>query len=144
MRGLQKKCAIVTGGSSGIGKAIALRLAQEGVRVGIFDIDNDGAQETAETANQNANGAPTASFSVDIRDYDAVLAATDQFEAVAGRIDILVNAAGWDEARPFLETQPESWGKIIDINLYGPPKSASRRRIQNGPPKIWSCGEYFV
>ena len=95
MKGLRGKTAIVTGGAAGIGAAIVERFREEGARVVIFDL----------------NGEPK----IDIADYGAVRKAV----ADAGPVDILVNNAGWDMFKPFLETDPQFWQKIISINLVG-------------------------
>lgn len=118
MRGLSDKAAIVTGGADGIGRAICQRLAEEGVTVGILDVNEDGAEAAAghiRDAGGNAFACPA-----DITDYAAVTGAVDRFEAEASAVDILVNNAGWDIARPFLDTDPDLWRKIVEINLYGP------------------------
>jgi 2-hydroxycyclohexanecarboxyl-CoA dehydrogenase len=91
---------IVTGGSSGIGAAIVERLTAAGYPVANFDL--------------------SASEPVDITDHDAVVAAVDAFADRAGPLYGLVNNAGWDVAKPFLETDPALWRKVVDINLYGP------------------------
>ncbi|MCP4328188.1 MAG: glucose 1-dehydrogenase [Alphaproteobacteria bacterium] len=118
MRGLADKKVIITGGGGGIGRAISLRLAEEGAVVGVLDIDKVSANETVE---QLAGlGGNAYAHQVDIIDYDAVESAIAEFEAATGPVDILINNAGWDEARPFIRTDPELWRKIIDINLYGP------------------------
>ena len=118
MRGLDGKRAIVTGGGAGIGRAICRRLGEEGCVVAIFDIDADGAAETARLI-ADAGGAASA-YTVDIADYDAVAAAVTEFEAAQGPVDILVNNAGWDKAYRFLDTDRPFWDKVIAINLYGP------------------------
>ncbi|HIF10990.1 MAG TPA: SDR family NAD(P)-dependent oxidoreductase, partial [Sneathiellales bacterium] len=100
MRGLKGKKAIVTGGGSGIGKAICQRLGEEGCVVGIFDINADAAAETAGLIS-DAGGTACAHM-VDITDYDMVKAGVDAFEAAVGGTDVLVNNAGWDKVVPFL------------------------------------------
>lgn len=118
MRGLDGKHVVVTGGASGIGRAVAKRLAEEGCVVGIFDLDEVGAADTISMC-KSAGGRLTA-HKVDISDYKQVEDATRAFESQAGPIDMLANVAGWDKAVPFLESDVELWNRIIAINLYGP------------------------
>jgi 2-hydroxycyclohexanecarboxyl-CoA dehydrogenase len=118
MKGLSGKVAVVTGSASGIGRAIADRLAAEGCIVGVFDLNAAGAEATA-AAIASAGGDAQA-HAVDISDLASVQAAVKTFEASAGAVDVLVNNAGWDKAAPFLASSPELWRKLIDINLYGP------------------------
>ena len=118
MRGLQDKSAIVTGGGSGIGRAISQRLAAEGCKVGVFDINMANAEDTAKLIGDS--GGACQAFEADISDLSAVQAAVASFESALGPTDILVNNAGWDKIVPFLQTDPALWKKVIDINLYGP------------------------
>lgn len=118
MRGLEGRRAIVTGGGSGIGRAICQRLVEEGCQIGVFDINRAGAEETVATTLGKSGRARA--YEVDITDLSAVKAAVERFEAESGPTDILVNNAGWDKAVPFLQSDPDLWQKIIGINLYGP------------------------
>ena len=116
MKGLQDRVAIVTGGGQGIGRALSLRLAAEGCKVAIFDLNTAAGEETAGLA----NGATIKTYEVDVGDYAAVRNAVAQVEAQLGPIWVLVNNAGWDKPMPFLKTDQSLWEKIIRINLYGP------------------------
>ena len=115
MRGLSGKTAIVTGGAGGIGSAICRRLADEGVKVGVFDLRADAATQVAADI---GNGA--SAHAVDITDHAAVAAGVAAFESAVGPTDILVNNAGWDQFAYFLDTDPALWERIIAINLRGP------------------------
>jgi 2-hydroxycyclohexanecarboxyl-CoA dehydrogenase len=118
MRGLRDKRVILTGGASGIGRATAIRLVDEGCVVGIFDLNEAGAQETLSLC---ASGPGKAlAYIVNIGDYDQVLEGVRAFESAMGPTDLLANIAGWDQAVSFLDSSPGSWDKVIRINLYGP------------------------
>jgi 2-hydroxycyclohexanecarboxyl-CoA dehydrogenase len=113
-RGLKDQVALVTGGGSGIGRAISLRLAEEGCRLAVFDLNAAGAEESVRLA-----GGTAAAFAVDITDHAAVTAAVERVENEVGGIGILVNNAGWDRMMNFVDTDPTFWRKVIDINLVG-------------------------
>ena len=118
MRGLSGKTAIVTGGGGAIGRAVCERLAADGVTVGVFDKNVDGARTTA--AAVQTMGAQAVVQAVDICDYAAVVKAVAAFENDAGPVDILVNNAGWDKFAYFLQTEPPLWEDLIAVNLKGP------------------------
>ena len=112
---LDGQVAFVTGGGGGIGRAIALRLAEAGADVAIFDIFPERAEEAAARVREQSRQAlPIAG---DVMDSDALRAAVDAAAAEFGRLDILVNNAGGVSARPFLEQSERSMRKHIDINL---------------------------
>jgi 2-hydroxycyclohexanecarboxyl-CoA dehydrogenase len=110
---LQDKIAIVTGAGQGIGRAIAEKLAAEGATVVVSDINEATAKETAEAI----GGA--IGVRADVTDRESVNALVEQALAQFGRIDVLVNNAGWDKASPFIDSDPADWDKVIAINLYG-------------------------
>jgi 2-hydroxycyclohexanecarboxyl-CoA dehydrogenase len=107
------KRAIVTGAASGIGAATVRRLASEGARLGLLDIDVDGAGRVAEETNGLVTG-------VDLADLETITPAIGELAVGLGGIDLLVNCAGWDKAMPFVDTEPRFWRRVIDINLVGP------------------------
>ena len=117
MRGLADSIAFVTGGASGIGRATARRLAEEGATIVVTDIDEDGGTETVQQI-ESAGG--TAQFHrLDVTEYDRfetlLEATTDEY----GSLDILFNNAGIGEARSFEETTPDHRDRLIDVNLKG-------------------------
>lgn len=111
---LDTKIAIVTGAGQGIGAAIAAKLAAEGATVAVTDINEETAKATAGTVGNGSIGVRT-----DVTDRNSVNALVDQVMAQFGRVDILVNNAGWDKAEPFIDSEPATWDRIIQINLYG-------------------------
>lgn len=118
MRGLKDKVALVTGAGSGIGQAIALRLGEEGMAVGVLDINPEAAAKTVELI-QGAGGKADAEL-CDITDYSAVTKAVAAIESRLGPTWALVNNAGWDKPIPFLKTTPDFWEKVVSINYMGP------------------------
>lgn len=111
---LQDKVAIVTGAGQGIGRAIAEELGAEGATVVVTDIDDEAARATAEGLGGTAIGVRA-----DVADRDSVTAMVDEARDRFGRIDVLVNNAGWDKVGPFVESDPADWDRIVGINLYG-------------------------
>jgi 2-hydroxycyclohexanecarboxyl-CoA dehydrogenase len=117
-RSLNGRIAIVTGAGSGIGRAIAIRLAEDTAKVVILDINFDGAKETAQMISEA--GGTALALNVDCSDKAAIKAAADQVRAELGPIAILVNNAGIAPFNTFLETDDELFDKVIRINLRGP------------------------
>jgi 2-hydroxycyclohexanecarboxyl-CoA dehydrogenase len=105
--GQASRVALVTGGAGGIGGAIVRALAAGGHRVVAGDIA-DGAPEEAALA-----------VALDVTDSDSVDEAVTSAEREVGPIEILVNTAGWDEFRLFLETDEDFWDRIIELNYKG-------------------------
>jgi len=114
---LTGKVAIVTGAAQGIGRAIASRLADEGARVALADIQVESAERAASEI--CAGGASAIAVALDVTRLDDAIAAADRVERELGPIDILVNNAGWDVLMPFVETTPDLWDKVIAINYRG-------------------------
>lgn len=112
---LTGQAAFVTGGGGGIGRAIALRLAEAGADIALFEIVPERAEETATRIREL--GRRALPIVGDVMDADALRAGIAAADAEFGRLDILVNNAGGTAARPFLEQSERSWRRHIDINL---------------------------
>ncbi|MBV8958252.1 MAG: SDR family oxidoreductase [Actinobacteria bacterium] len=111
------RVAIVTGGASGIGLAIAERLSADGNAVAIFDRDGDAASAAA--AKLEANGGKAIGVTVDVTDRAAIDEGVVYTGAQLDTPTILVNSAGLDGFDPFLTITLEKWQRIIDVNLTG-------------------------
>ena len=115
---LENKTALVTGGSRGIGAAIAKRLAADGARVAITYARDADAAATVVKAIEGAGGKAVA-IKADATDPAAVKSAVDKAVASLGKLDILVNNAGTAIPKPFEETTLEEFDRVIDTNLRG-------------------------
>jgi NAD(P)-dependent dehydrogenase (short-subunit alcohol dehydrogenase family) len=112
---LTGQTAIVTGAATGIGEAIAQRLAAAGAIIALLDLDKAGVEKVA-----RALGGGTFALQADVADSAAVRAAIDEVIRRAGRIDILVNNAGIaGRAAPITEQTDEDWQRNIAVNLTG-------------------------
>ena len=114
---MTNRVAVVTGGASGIGRAICQALAAEGRQVAAADLDADGARETVEQVVDT--GGTAIAVEMDITSADSVQQGCLEVVDELGPIDILVNCAGWDVLMPFLDTDEAFWDKVIDINFKG-------------------------
>jgi NAD(P)-dependent dehydrogenase (short-subunit alcohol dehydrogenase family) len=115
--GLAGQVAVVTGGAQGIGRGIALALAAEGADVAVLDVNAAGGAAAA--AELRATGRRALALAADVTDPIAVERATAEVVAALGRLDVLVNNAGWTPNEPFAGSAPETWRRIIDVNYLG-------------------------
>src|SRR4051812_20548852 len=109
---LEGRTALVTGGASGIGAATCRRLAAEGARVAVTDLNAEGAGDVASEVNGMA-------YELDVRSGESIAAAVQGAEAELGPIDVLVNNAGYDEFGFFVHTDEAMWDRVIGVNLRG-------------------------
>lgn len=115
---LDGKTALVTGGVSGIGRATALEFARAGAKVVVADVNRDGG--AAIEAEAKAAGLAIAYVHLDLSDLASIDACAAEVLGRHQRVDIQVNAAGWDRIQPFLENTPEFMDRVLAINLRGP------------------------
>lgn len=108
----EDRVALVTGAASGIGRAIALAFAAQGARVAVCDVNAAGAEEAAAEAGGLA-------VVMDVTDAASVQAGVERAVEAFGRIDVLVNAAGWDRIMPFVKTDEAHWDRVIGVNYRG-------------------------
>ncbi|WP_347159244.1 3-ketoacyl-ACP reductase [Pontibacter chitinilyticus] len=118
MESLQGKNALVTGAGKGIGRAIAIALAAEGVNVALLARTTSQLEDVA--GEVQAKGVKAAVVTADVTNIEAVNEAVMQAREQLGPIDILINNAGVGAFAKFLEMEPEKWESIIRVNLLGP------------------------
>lgn len=111
------KVALVTGAGQGIGRAIALRLANDGADITIMDLNQEKMDEVAEEV--RSTGRKATVFKADVSNRDEVYAAIEHTEKDLGGFDIIVNNAGIASIQPLADVTPEEFDKIIRINVAG-------------------------
>ena len=111
------RVAVVTGGGSGMGRAICRHLAQQGRKVAVLDVVGDTALEAAKEL--QADGFTALGVAVDVSDRSAVDAALDEVRRDLGRIEIMVTSAGIEGFEDFLDISAESWDRMMAVNLSG-------------------------
>jgi 3-oxoacyl-[acyl-carrier protein] reductase len=117
MQSLTNKSALVTGAGKGIGKAIAMALAAEGVHLGLLARTEKDVKELA--AAIEANGGKAAFATADVSNRQAVEQAVADLKSKLGSFDILINNAGTGTFGSFLELDPETWELQVKVNLFG-------------------------
>ena len=138
MRGLRGKIAFVTGGGRGIGRAISRRLAEEGAKVAVGDLDEASATTVAQEIGDAGFGVR-----IDVTDGASIKRAIGAAVERFGPIDVLVNNAGWDKVEPFVKSAENTWDRVIAINLRGPiacTRAVLDAMIDRGSGRIISLG----
>lgn len=115
--GLKNRVAIVTGGARGIGRAISRALAEEGAIALVADKDLAPAEALADEI--KASGGTALAVQLDVTDRESIANLVATAKSQFGRIDVLVNNAGYTLNKPFLEMSPERWDEVIDVCLTG-------------------------
>ena len=134
---VRDKVAIVTGGGSGLGRAIATRLAGEGAAVVVADVNQNALNETVQEL--TAAGCKAIGYKVDVSNRGEVQAMMKAVVARFGRIDILVNNAGVTRHRPFLELNDADWDLVLAVDLKGVfycVQAAAPQLVRQGHGKI--------
>jgi len=134
---LDGQVGIVTGSGQGIGRAIAVRLAQEGADIGIVEVNAETATETARQI--EALGRRAVVSVADVSEPDQVSDAVAAVVGAFGRLDILVNNAGIEKMQPFLEITSSDWERQVDVNLSGTfycTQAAGREMVKRGYGRI--------
>jgi 2-hydroxycyclohexanecarboxyl-CoA dehydrogenase len=111
------RVAVVTGGASGMGESSCHELARRGHKVAVLDLDGAAAQRVAEEL--RADGADAFGVAADVTDRQAVEDAFTKVRTELGPVHILVTSAGLVDFAPFVEISPQSWQRLIDVNLNG-------------------------
>jgi 2-hydroxycyclohexanecarboxyl-CoA dehydrogenase len=111
------RTALITGAAAGIGRACALRLAKDGVAVGVLDINLDGCQRVVDEI--QAAGGKAVALQASIADRAQVTAAVAKLREAFGPVTIVVNNAGISVTTPFEAITDEEWDRVLEINLKG-------------------------
>ncbi len=138
---LTGKAALVVGGGGGLGSAIACGLADFGAHLIIADLDQSAAARTAEACHRDDR--PALALQVDVTSPESITAVVDETVESAGKIDILINAAGINIRKPATEYTPDDWRKVVDTNLAGvffATQAAARYMLTRGYGRILSIG----
>lgn len=132
---LEGRVAVVTGAATGIGKAIARRLAGEGAAVAVDYVGKQGARADDAVAAIESDGGRALAVDADVTKPDDVANLIAEAVKQFGRLDIFVNNAGIEKRMPFLDTPLDLWDKVIAVDLTGPwicAQAAARQMVKQG------------
>jgi 3-oxoacyl-[acyl-carrier protein] reductase len=130
---MSKKTVLITGGAAGIGKATAFAFAETGANVVIWDVNEEKGNEVQSQLAEK--GVESAFAKVDVTDFEAVENAVKVIAEQFGTVDVLINNAGITMDRSFMKMDPQTWQKVIDVNLTGVfncTKAVTGFMIENG------------
>ncbi|NHB58414.1 acetoin reductase [Acinetobacter sp. 194] len=116
-KGLNNKIAIVTGAGKGIGRGIALRLAEEGVHIALVDLNENDLKQVQQEVEQI--GVKASAFVADVSQLEQITQAIEHAEQSLGGFDVMINNAGIAQVQPISQVTPEEFHKINDINVGG-------------------------
>jgi NAD(P)-dependent dehydrogenase (short-subunit alcohol dehydrogenase family) len=142
---LDKKVAVVTGASKGIGKGIALRYAQEGAKVVVTSRSTDLLAAVVEKI--KASGGEALALPVDVRSAQSVQSVVDETVKTYGRLDIMVNNAGISMVKASEDLSPEDWTRALETDLFGVfygCQSAGRQMMKQGGSIINITSAYGI
>ncbi|MFJ8260751.1 SDR family NAD(P)-dependent oxidoreductase [Rummeliibacillus sp. NPDC094406] len=134
---MTKKVAFITGAGRGIGREIAQKLAHKGFAIVVTDVHLENANETVSRIAEI--GGEAVSVLCDVTKLESVENAVQNAVEKFGKIDVLINNAGWDKIEPFLKSDPSTWELILNINLMGQIhtcKTILPLMIENGYGKV--------
>ncbi len=132
---LRGKVTVITGSATGIGLAIAQVMAREGAAVVIDYVGSEQDEADKRVQEIERDGGKALAVRADVSTQEDVQHLVDQAVGTFGRLDIMVNNAGIEQERPFLETPLEVWNKVIAVDLTGPwlgSQCAARRMVKQG------------
>lgn len=132
---LEGKVAIVTGAATGIGKAIAVCFAGEGAAVTVDHVEFQQEQANAVVREIEGRGGKAIAVRANVTNQGEIEQLVDETVAKFGRLDILINNAGVETRKPFLDTSLEEWKHVVDVDLTGPwicSQAATRQMVKQG------------
>jgi len=140
---LKGKCALVTGSSRGIGKAIALSLADYGADIAVNYVDDSEGKNFSDAKSVTdiiaQKGTKVAMFEADVGNYKSVTSMIEKIEKTVGKIDILINNAAILRDKTLKKMSPDEWASVININLTGVfncSRAVIEKMIENGWGRI--------
>lgn len=143
---LQGRCAVITGGASGIGRACASELAKNGAKVAVLDLPAQASAASAAIVSLETLGVEALAVEADVRDVSSIQRAVDQIRSELGPPQIWVNNAGSVVRKPALEVSEDEWDRVVDVCLRGAffcSRLAAESMRQNGGGNIINMASVY-